>query len=210
MKISVSILREMNDFENSINKLNETSSNYLHLDVMDGSFTQKITFSFEQSKKIKELSQKELDVHIMSTNLDSIIDKYIELSPSFITFHIENNNISKYIDKIKQSGIKVGLAINPDTSIDKIIPYLDNIDLVLVMSVVPGESGQKFMLEVLPKLQELYELKNKYNYVIEIDGGINDETIKYVKDFVDILVVGSYITNSSNYQDKIEMLENSY
>ena len=128
------------------------------------------------------------------------------LKQNNITFHIENKVIDKYIKKIKDNGIKVGLAINPDTNIDIILPYLDKIDIILVMSVVPGKGGQKFMKEIIPKLEKLRELQKDYSYEIEIDGGINDDTIFLVKDYVDIIVSGSYITNSINYQDSINNL----
>ena len=206
MKVAVSILSEKENYKEAINKLNMTDADFLHLDIMDGSFTESISFNIDESKKIGSLSNKKLDVHIMSTNLDTIIDEYIILKPNNITFHIENKAIDKYIKKIKDSGIKVGLAINPDTNIDIILPYLDKIDTILVMSVVPGKGGQKFMKEIIPKLEKLRELQKDYSYEIEIDGGINDDTIFLVKDYVDIIVSGSYITNSINYQDSINNL----
>lgn len=206
MKVAVSILSEKENYKEAINKLNMTDADFLHLDIMDGSFTESISFNIDESKEICSLSNKKLDVHIMSTNLDTIIDEYIILKPNNITFHIENKVIDKYIKKIKDSGIKVGLAINPDTNIDIILPYLDKIDIILVMSVVPGKGGQKFMKEIIPKLEKLRELQKDYSYEIEIDGGINDDTIFLVKDYVDIIVSGSYITNSINYQDSINNL----
>lgn len=206
MKVAVSILSEKENYKEAINKLNMTDADYLHLDIMDGSFTESISFNIDESKKICSLSNKKLDVHIMSTNLDTIIDEYIILKPNNITFHIENKAIDKYIKKIKDNGIKVGLAINPDTNIDIILPYLDKIDIILVMSVVPGKGGQKFMKEIIPKLEKLRELQKDYSYEIEIDGGINDDTIFLVKDYADIIVSGSYITNSINYQDSINNL----
>lgn len=206
MKVAVSILSEKENYKEAINKLNMTDADFLHLDIMDGSFTESISFDIDESKKIDSLSNKKLDVHIMSTNLDTIIDEYIVLKPNNITFHIENKKIDKYIKKIKDNGIEVGLAINPDTNIDIILPYLDKIDTILVMSVVPGKGGQKFMKEIIPKLEKLRELQKDYSYEIEIDGGINDDTIFLVKDYVDIIVSGSYITNSINYQDSINNL----
>ena len=206
MKVAVSILSEKENYKEAINKLNMTDADFLHLDIMDGSFTESISFNIDESKEICSLSNKKLDVHIMSTNLDTIIDEYIILKPNNITFHIENKVIDKYIKKIKDSGIKVGLAINPDTNIDIILPYLDKIDIILVMSVVPGKGGQKFMKEIIPKLEKLRNLQKDYSYEIEIDGGINDDTIFLVKDYVDIIVSGSYITNSINYQDSINNL----
>lgn len=206
MKVAVSILSEKENYKEAINKLNMTDADYLHLDIMDGSFTESISFNIDESKEIGSFSNKKLDVHIMSTNLNTIIDEYIILKPNNITFHIENKTIDKYIKKIKDNGIKVGLAINPDTNIDIILPYLDKIDIILVMSVVPGKGGQKFMKEIIPKLERLRELQKDYSYEIEIDGGINDDTIFLVKDYVDIIVSGSYITNSINYQDSISNL----
>lgn len=206
MKVAVSILSEKENYKEAINKLNMTDADFLHLDIMDGSFTESISFNIDESKEICSLSNKKLDVHIMSTNLDTIIDEYIILKPNNITFHIENKAIDKYIKNIKDNGIKVGLAINPDINIDIILPYLDKIDIILVMSVVPGKGGQKFMKEIIPKLEKLRELQKDYSYEIEIDGGINDDTIFLVKDYVDIIVSGSYITNSINYQDSINNL----
>lgn len=207
MKVAVSILSEKENYKEAINKLNMTDADYLHLDIMDGSFTESISFNIDESKEIGSLSNKKLDVHIMSTNLDTIINEYIILKPNNITFHIENKAIDKYIKNIKDNGIKVGLAINPDTNIDIILPYLDKIDTILVMSVVPGKGGQKFMESIILKLKYLKENKNKYNYEIEVDGGINNDTIFLVKDYVDIIVSGSYITNSVNYQDNIDKLK---
>lgn len=207
MKVAVSILSEKENYKEAINKLNMTDADYLHLDIMDGSFTESISFNIDESKEIVSLSNKKLDVHIMSTNLDTIIDEYIILKPNNITFHIENKKIDKYIKKIKDNGIKVGLAINPDTNIDIILPYLDKIDTILVMSVVPGKGGQKFMESVIPKLKYLKENKDKYNYEIEVDGGINSDTVNFVKDYVDIVVSGSFITNSNDYQESIDELK---
>ena len=206
MKVAVSILSEKENYKEAINKLNMTDADFLHLDIMDGSFTESISFNIDESKEICSLSNKKLDVHIMSTNLDTIINEYIILKPNNITFHVENNNIEKYIDVIKENNIKIGLAINPDTNLSIIYPYLDKIDRILVMSVIPGKGGQKFMESIIPKLKYLKENQHKYNYEIEVDGGINDDTIFLVKDYVDIIVSGSYITNSINYQDSINNL----
>lgn len=206
MKVAVSILSEKDNYKESIEKINKTDTDYLHLDIMDSSFTESSSFSLNESKEIKELCNKKIDVHIMSTKLRKIISEYININPYNITFHIENNDIEKYIDLIKEKNIKVGLAINPDTDLNTIYPYLDKIDRVLIMSVVPGKGGQKFMKEIIPKLEKLRKLQKDYSYEIEIDGGINDDTIFLVKDYVDIVVSGSYITNSINYQDSINNL----
>lgn len=206
MKISVSILSEKDNYKSAVSKLNETNSDYLHLDIMDGSFTEKSSFSFFESKDINDLSNKKLDVHIMSKNLDLILDDYISLKPEYITIHSEIENVEKYIDKIKENNIKVGIALNPETDINILNSYIQKIDLILVMSVVPGKGGQTFMKEIIPKLEKINELKKDYNFIIEVDGGINNETVNYIKNSVDIIVSGSYITNSENYQENINEL----
>ena len=204
MKVSVSILKEKDSFKDVIKKIDNTSANYIHLDIMDGSFTNESSFSLSDFKNIR--SNKKYDIHIMSTNLDKIIKEAIKLNPEFITFHYEaTNSIIKYINLIKENNIKVGLAINPDTNITKIKEYLTNIDLVLVMSVIPGRSGQKFMMSTIDKLKELKKL-NK-GALISVDGGINNETYNFVKDYVDIVVSGSYITDSTDYESLINTLK---
>lgn len=206
MKVSVSILSIKEKLYEKIKMLNNTSMDYLHLDIMDGSFTLNSSYSILESEKIKELTNKKLDVHIMSKNLDTIIDEYIMLKPYNITFHIENENVKEYINKIKENNIKVGLAINPETDIKLVLPYLNDIDRILIMSVNPGMGGQKFIIDSASKVIKLNEIKDKYNFEIEIDGGINSDTIKYVKDYVDIVVSGSYITNSDDYEKNISEL----
>ena len=207
MKVAVSILSEKDNYKESIEKINKTDADYLHLDVMDGSFTESSSFSLNESKEIKELCNKKIDVHIMSTNLRKIISEYININPYNITFHIENNDIEKYIDLIKEKNIKVGLAINPDTDLSTIYPYLDKIDMILLMSVIPGRGGQSFILDTKDKIVMLknYIDKNQLSVLIEVDGGINDKTISLVKD-ADVAVVGSYIVKSDNYIERVNSL----
>ena len=208
MEISVSILSELNNYEDVVTKLNNTSSNYLHLDIMDNTFTNTESFSYEDSIKINNLNKKKLDVHIMSNKLDSILDEYIKLNPDIISFHYEAvKDIKKYINKIKENNIKVGLAINPGTDVSEIYPYLNDIDIVLVMGVQAGYGGQKYIPDVTKKLKLLKEIQNNYKYKIEIDGGINDTIIKEIKDYVDIVVSGSYITKSNDYDEQINSLQ---
>ena len=187
--ISVSILSVKDNYKDSIQKINNTNCEYLHLDIMDNTFTKSTSFTYEESREISKLNTKKLDVHLMSENLDEVVDKYI-----------------KYIRKIKKNNIKASLAISPDTPVSEIFEYLDMIDTVLVMSVEPGKGGQKFIEKTIDKLKSLSKLKSNYNFLIEVDGGINNETIKYVKEYVDIAVSGSYIVKSDNYQDKINEL----
>ena len=205
MKISVSILKEKDDFINVIKKLNNTSTDYIHLDIMDSTFTKNSSFDLNDFYNV---STKKYDIHIMSTNLDYQINEAIKLNPEFITFHYEStNSIIKYINLIKENNIKVGLAVSPNTDINKIKEYLSLVDLVLIMSVEPGLGGQEFIIDTVNKLKELNKLKSKF--LISVDGGINNETYKYVKDYVDIVVCGSYITNSDNYEEKINTIRNN-
>ena len=205
MKVSVSILSEKDNIKNAINKLNNTDCDYIHLDIMDSTFTDSSSYKLEELSDIK--TNKKYDIHIMSTNLDYQIDEAIKLNPEFITIHYEATiDIIKYIVKIKKNNIKVGIAINPSTSVDDILPIVNLVDLVLVMSVNPGLGGQEF-IDITSKLIRLKEMN--YNYLISVDGGINGETIKLINKYVDIVVSGSFITNSSSWQENINILKNN-
>ena len=203
MKISASFLSIKDNLKENIDILTKCDIDYLHLDIMDGIFVKNKTFDIS---KIKDLISynKPLDIHLMVRDVYKYIDEYKELNPEFITFHYEVNlDIMDVINYIKKYNIKVGLSIKPNTKVDEIIPYLPYLDLVLVMSVEPGEGGQKFIVDSIDKIKKLKELKG--DYLIEVDGGINDNTINLVKD-VDIAVIGSYIT-SGNYEEKIKSIK---
>lgn len=196
MKLSVSILGIKDDIE-KIREIEKSHADYIHLDIMDGEFVSNKVDMFNNYNKT-------LDIHLMVNNIKEYIDKYKLLKPEYLTFHYEVvDNPKEIIDYIHSLGIKAGISINPATPVDSIFPYLKDIDLVLVMSVVPGKGGQTYMESSTDKINKLYELKQQYNYQIEVDGGINNETIKYVKN-ADIVVVGSYITKSENYSEKID------
>lgn len=189
MKLSSSFLMVQGDDE----KIKEMDkyTDYMHYDVMDGIFTDNKTISLVD----KEINSKK-DIHLMVEDVKKYVDTYSKISPDYITFHLEVLK-DDYIDYIKSKNIKVGLAINPNTDIKKIIPYLDKIDLVLVMSVMPGKGGQKF-IDVSDRIEFLnnYREKNNLNFIIEVDGGINLSTINKVKK-ADMVVVGSFITNGN-------------
>ena len=204
MKVSISILKEKNNINQALRKINETNADYVHLDIMDGTFTDNSSFDL---LTFKNLSQKKYDVHIMSTNLEYQINEAIKINPEYITFHVEaTKDVLKYINLIKSNNIKVGLAINPKTSISKIKKYLNIIDQVLVMSVVPGKGGQEFIPSTLKKIKKLNYINGTFE--IAVDGGINDETVLLVKDYVDTIVTGSFVTDSNNYQERINLLKN--
>lgn len=207
MKISTSFLSSKN-IPNTLIKLNETDTDYIHVDIMDGKFTKNKTMPFSEMKNIYKYTDKRLDVHLMVKNPEKYIPQYASLNTEYITFHIETENIiEENISLIKNYSIKAGLAINPNTKISEIIPYLPLLDLILIMGVEPGEGGQEFIKETKDKIEELKVLLKEYNsnIIISVDGGINNNTKDYCKD-ADILVSGSYIVNSDNYQDKITSL----
>lgn len=207
MLVSVSILSEKNNYTVALKKVNNSNADFIHLDIMDSSFTESSSFDISDFNDLNDYCSKKIDVHLMSTNLEKLIDDYSTLNPEYISFHVEVEDTIKYINKIKNKGIKVGLVISPETDIEEIYPYLELIDLVLVMSVIPGKGGQKFMESTICKMQELKEIQPDYNFLIEVDGGINSETIKYVNNYADIVVSGSYLFSSDDLNDSINSLK---
>ena len=206
IKISPSIL-SAKDRIDSINKLNNTNADYLHIDVMDGKFVANTQFPLNEILEAEKTSKKKLDIHLMVENPEEYIDKLDNKFIEYITFHIEiNKDINFLIDKIRSLGYKVGISIKPNTNIDELIPYLNKIDLVLIMSVEPGFGGQEFIPSTLEKATSIRNI-NK-NIIIEIDGGIKDTNIGLVKQYVDIAVVGSYIINNNDYNKAINNLKN--
>ena len=206
IKISASILSSKNRID-SIQKLNNTNVNYLHIDTMDGIFVPNKQMPIEEIIQLEKYSNIPLDIHLMVENPEQYLIHLSNKNIEYITFHIEiNKNINNLIDKIKALGYKVGLSIKPNTNVEKIIPYLPLIDLVLIMSVEPGFGGQKFINQTLKKAQEIRNINKEIT--IEIDGGINDTNIQEIKKYVDIAVVGSYITNSIDYNQAINNLKN--
>ena len=206
IKISTSILAS-NNRTDSILKLNNTQSDYLHIDSMDGKFVPNTQMKIFEILELEKISTKPLDVHLMVENPEEYIQYLENKNIEYITTHIEiNKDIKKIIKTIKEMNYKVGLSIKPNTNVDELIPYLEQIDLVLIMSVEPGFGGQQFMPNSLNKAQEIRKLKP--SITIEIDGGINDSNITEIKKYVDIAVVGSYITNNNDYNEAINNLKN--
>ena len=205
MKIAISFLKSKYNIDETINKINNTDAEYIHVDIMDGNFVQNKTDNFIN---ILDNTNKPLDIHLMVDNPLPYIIEYKNLKPEFITIHSEiNHNLKDLINLIHSYGIKVGLSIKPKTSIEKIKDYLVDIDNILIMSVEPGLGGQKFMDSILYKIEILNKLREekKYNYVISIDGGINDKTINKIKN-VDFVISGSFICMNDDYQKQIDKL----
>ena len=204
IKVSTSILTCNNRIQ-ATEKLNKTNTDYIHIDYMDGIFVDNKEFTIEEIKTLSKISTKKLDIHIMAENPEPIIQELKGLNIEYITIHYEiNKPLNKIINLIHNQGYKCGISIKPKTNPKNIIEYLKKIDIVLIMSVEPGKGGQKFIPDVLNKIKEL----KQNNLIIEIDGGINDTNIEELKNIVDIVVVGSYITNSSDYNKQINNLKN--
>lgn len=210
MKIAASFLDIKENIVEEVTKLSNENVDYMHLDVMDGIFVENKTYTFEQFYDIVKFITKPKDVHLMVSDVKKYIDEFTNLNPEFITFHYEAvSEVSSVINYIHEKGIKVGISIKPSTDISEIVDYLNYVDLVLVMSVEPGRGGQTFIDSSVKKIEQLYNLRENqnYNYLIEVDGGINDQTIKLCEK-ADICVVGSFITKQ-NYSEAIEKLKNN-
>ncbi len=208
--ISVSFYNVKNNIEKVIDNINKTNADFIHVDIADNIFVNNKSIDDNILYLPLKNSKKKKDVHLMVKDIKKYIDLYKIFNPEYITFHLEaTDSINEMINYIKSFNIKVGLSINPKTDVEKLIPYLNRIDLVLLMSVEPGYGGQRFINDTLNKISKLKEYKKENNFLIEVDGGINDTNIDKLKD-VDILVVGSYITNSDNYQDKIDSIKKNF
>lgn len=208
MKVACSILSIKENKKENIMRLAETNCDYLHLDIMDGKFVSNQTLEDEEMISLVKGIQKPLDIHIMVEDIGSYIETYRILQPKNITFHLEaTKNPEKWISILKQYGIGVGISIKPETPVELLLPYLNQVDLVLIMSVEPGYGGQSFMEEVVPKITTLknWRGENGYSYLIEVDGGIGSSSIQQVKD-ADIVVSGSFVTNALDYQSQIDLL----
>ena len=205
IKISPSILNvKENDLENKVKSLDSSGADYIHIDVMDGHYVDNTSFGVETIKKIRKITSKILDVHLMVMPVQHHIDDYIEAGSDIISFHPEADenslDIIKYINRFK---VNSGIAIHPEINIEKFEYLLPLVKQVIVMTVIPGFGGQKFMENQVYKIGKLNEIrKNKnYKYKIEVDGGINNTNKdSCINNGVDILAVGSYLLS----KDKTE------
>ena len=206
MELSVSILNSQ-DRKEMVKLLNKTNITYIHVDVMDGIFVSQKTFNIKEIRTISQVSDKKLDVHLMVENPLLYIENIKDLTNiEYITIHLEiNKDIKEILTKVKSYGFKTGISIKPNTNLELLLPYLEYIDLLLVMTVEPGLGGQPFILSSPNRLKEIKKLIQNYNIKLEVDGGINNHTIKEVE-LANIAVVGSYITSSNNPIDKINSL----
>ena len=208
VKIAPSILDvNMDDLENEIKDVVVAGADYIHIDVMDGKFVPNETQGLKMLKVAKKATDITLDVHFMVENPKEYMQEFIENS-DIITFHVEaayENTREEIIQLLRSKGKKIGMSIKPNTSIEVLIPYLNKIDMVLVMTVEPGFGLQKLIPETIEKIKELRKLKPELD--IEVDGGINIETAKLVKEAgANILVAGTAVFKSENRKQAIEEL----
>jgi ribulose-phosphate 3-epimerase len=201
--ISPSVLSaDFIDFKSGIELIENAGAEAVHLDVMDGHFVPNLTFGAPMIKAVRKVTDKILDVHLMVENPEKLIDDYIDAGADMLTFHAEASIHShRLIQYIQSKGIKAGVSIVPGTPVSAITPLLRSVDLILIMTVNPGFGGQKMIPECVAKIKELDQLRtaNGYKYLINVDGGVNSETVNLVREAgVDIIVAGSAFFNSEN------------
>ncbi len=216
-KISTSILGVKE--ENSIKTfydLEVAKTDYYHIDVMDGKFVEQNTEKkmYTYTNEIKQMSNLPLDIHLMVENVKENIDRYLPFEPEIITFHLEacenKEEVKRHIKYLQENGVKCGISIKPQTPVEEIYEFLPYMYLCLVMTVEPGKGGQKLIPETVEKVSKLkqYIENNNLDTFIEVDGGINIETVDKVKEAgADILVAGSAIISANDYKEAISKLK---
>lgn len=203
MIVSPSVLScDFGNIQRDIEMLNSSSAEWIHIDVMDGVFVPNISFGFPVLSAIRKHTSKVLDVHLMIQNADSFLADFKNAGADLITVHLEAcTHLHRTIQAIKSLGMKAGVALNPHTPVHLLNNILPDLDLVLVMSVNPGFGGQSFIQGSLEKVKELKILREqkKFNYLIEVDGGVNQLNAPLLKEAgADVLVAGSYVFNSKD------------
>ena len=209
MIIAPSILSsDFANLENEIKRLEQNGADWVHVDVMDGHFVPNLTIGAPVVKSLKKVTKIPLDVHLMIDNPAKYVKDFALAGADIITFHYEATKETTFdvINIIKSYGVKVGISIKPKTSVNAIRPYLDIVDLVLIMTVEPGFGGQKFMDDCADKIIEVKAYANK-DIIVEVDGGINAQTAQHCKKCgADALVAGNFVFSSENMKEAIALL----
>ncbi|MBU1999024.1 MAG: ribulose-phosphate 3-epimerase [Candidatus Omnitrophota bacterium] len=209
IKVAPSILSaDFSCLAQEIKKVELGGADLLHIDVMDGHFVPNITIGAVVVKDIRKVTKLPLDVHLMIENPQDYVDSFVKSGSDMITFHIETISKSRLRTisrELRRKGVKVGISLNPPTPLKKILPVLDLVDFILVMSVHPGFGGQDFIQSAVPKIKQLRKV---FKGDISVDGGINERTGRMVvKAGANVLAAGSYIFKSHNYSKVIRSLK---
>ncbi|MFW2606876.1 ribulose-phosphate 3-epimerase [Aliarcobacter butzleri] len=212
MLVAPSILSaDFGNLSNEIKAICDAGCDLVHVDVMDGHFVPNMTIGPVVVEPVAKVASKPLDIHLMVENNTFFVDLFAPCKPLYISFHIESEkHPHRLIQKIRSYGIKPAIVLNPHSRPQEIEYLLEDLDMVLLMSVNPGFGGQKFIPSVVEKAKELKELINKRNpsCLIEVDGGVNDKNIEILKNAgVDIVVAGSYVFGSDDYEKAIKSLK---
>lgn len=212
MKVAPSVLSaDFGNLQRDVEAICEAGCDLVHVDVMDGHFVPNLTIGPVVVSSIAKAATKPLDIHLMVQNNTFFVELFAPLKPEYISFHIEEEkHPHRLIQKIRSYGIKPAIVLNPHTPPESVEFLLQDLDMVLLMSVNPGFGGQSFIDTVLPKARRLNELRNKINpnCLIEVDGGVSDKNIHLLKEAgVDVVVAGSYVFNHASKEEAIKSLQ---
>ncbi len=209
--ISPSILSSnFSILKDELSKIKEAGAEWVHFDVMDNHFVPNLTFGYKFVKDFRKHSDLIFDVHLMIDEPEKSIDSYIDAGSDIITFHYEAcKDVKTTLENLKEKGIRAGLSIKPHTNLDVVFPYLDLLDMILIMTVEPGFSGQSMIRKALDKIPALIRrINGQYDIDIQIDGGVNIENIKEVTDLgANVIVMGSAFFKEKDYKAYVEQIK---